>query len=60
MNPIQLSLSVEEVNLILEALGQQPYAKVYQLIGKIQQQAETQIREADSHPAQPAAPGQEE
>lgn len=47
--PIQLQLTVEEVNQILAALGDQPYAKVYQLIQKIHQQAQTQVS-ADAAP----------
>ena len=39
MTPIQLSLTLEETNTVLEALGQMPYARVYQLVQKIQQQA---------------------
>jgi len=49
MNPIQLQLTVEEVNQILAALGDQPYAKVYHLIQKIHQQAQAQVG-ADSAP----------
>ena len=41
--PLQLSLTVAEINQILEALGQQPYARVFQLIGRIQQQAAAQF-----------------
>ncbi|HNP71114.1 MAG TPA: hypothetical protein PKK15_08405 [Kouleothrix sp.] len=44
MQPIQLSLTLEETNMVLEALGQLPYIKVYQLIGKIQQQAQEQLQ----------------
>lgn len=40
---LQVALSLAEVNQILEALGSRPYVKVYQLIGKIQQQAESQL-----------------
>lgn len=40
---IQFTLSLPEVNQILEALGHMPYAQVYQLIGKIQQQAQNQL-----------------
>ena len=40
---IRLILELSEVNKILEALGQQPYATVYQLISKIQQQAAEQL-----------------
>ena len=44
MEDIQLKLTLSEVNLILGALGEMPYAKVYQLVGKIQQQAEIQLQ----------------
>ena len=42
-DPIELRLSAEEINLILESLGQQPFVKVYSLIGKIQSQASAQL-----------------
>ena len=40
---IKLELTLAEVNMILEALGNQPYAKVYSLVTKIQQQASQQL-----------------
>lgn len=40
---IQLQLSVDEVNAILEALGALPFSRVYQLIGRIQEQARAQL-----------------
>lgn len=40
---IALSLTLAETNLILEALGNLPFVRVFQLVGKIQQQAETQV-----------------
>jgi hypothetical protein len=43
MEPIQLQLTVEDINLILEALGDEPFVKVYALIGKIQEQARIQV-----------------
>ncbi len=44
MNPsVRLDLSLEEANLILEALGEQPYARVHALIAKIHQQAMAQL-----------------
>ncbi|MEO1261709.1 MAG: hypothetical protein AAFZ15_23095 [Bacteroidota bacterium] len=43
---LQLHLTVEEINLILENLGQLPYLKVYPLIHKIQQQANAQVTTA--------------
>lgn len=43
MNEINLKLTIEEVNQILEALGAQPFARVFLLIGKIQAAAAAQI-----------------
>lgn len=43
--PVQLDLNLSEVNQILEALGQLPYIQVYQLIGKIQHQAQAQLHQ---------------
>lgn len=40
---ISLTLTVGEVNQILEALAKRPYASVYKLIGRIQKQAERQL-----------------
>lgn len=42
---IQLELTVEETNLILEALGALPFARVYALIGRIQEHARRQLAE---------------
>ncbi|MGI8331307.1 hypothetical protein ACRYCC_15180 [Actinomadura scrupuli] len=39
---ITLELTIPETNLVLEALGALPYARVYELINKIHQQAEAQ------------------
>jgi hypothetical protein len=50
MTTIQLSLTLEETNTVLEALGQMPYARVYLLIAKIQQQATTRLHQ-DEQPA---------
>jgi hypothetical protein len=47
MKQLQLVLSIEDTNLILEALGALPFARVYQLIGKIQEHARTQLDAAD-------------
>lgn len=48
MNELKFTLTVDEANLILEALGEQPFSKVYALIGKIQQQAGAQLSENPS------------
>jgi hypothetical protein len=51
MQDLQLRLTLAEVNQILDALGERPYKQTYQLIGKIQQQAEAQLNENRSQPA---------
>ena len=40
---INLDLSVQEINLILQALGQAPYAQVAELVEKIKGQAIPQV-----------------
>jgi hypothetical protein len=40
---ISLSLSIDEVNGILNLLGQQPFVQVQPLIAKIQSQASPQV-----------------
>ena len=44
MQEVQLQLTLAEVNQILDALGEKSYKQVYQLIIKIQQQAESQLQ----------------
>ena len=44
MQEVQLQLTLAEVNQILDALGEKSYKQVYQLIVKIQQQAESQLQ----------------
>lgn len=43
---INLELSIEEVNLILEGLGDLPFRRVFQVIGRIQSAARTQMEPA--------------
>lgn len=43
MEKIQLQISVDEANIILNALGEQPYIKVVTLIQKLQQQGANQV-----------------
>jgi len=50
MNTIKLELNIEEVNLVLETLGQLPFAKVYTLIGRIQLQAQAQMQAKQAAP----------
>jgi hypothetical protein len=43
MKEIKLTLTLEEANEILDALGSRPFNRVYALIGKIQAQAAGQL-----------------
>lgn len=47
MKTIQLNLTIEQVNQILEALGNEPFVKVHDLIATIQQQASVQLQEKE-------------
>nr|VFJ55631.1 MAG: hypothetical protein BECKDK2373C_GA0170839_104928 [Candidatus Kentron sp. DK] len=55
MNDINLRIAAEEANLILESLGNMPFARVYGLVGKIQEQARRQIGGEDGPPEQTPA-----
>lgn len=50
MKTLTLQLTIDDANLILEALGSQPYVKVFSLITKFQAQASQQLT-ADNAPA---------
>lgn len=41
--PITITLSIDEINLILEGLGELPFRRVFEVIGHIQNQARAQI-----------------
>ena len=43
MKEVTLDLTIDEANLILEALGDMPYRRVYGLVVNIQQQASSQL-----------------
>ena len=55
MKEVQLQSTIEEVNVILEGLGNLPFIKVYHLIEKIQGQAARQMSDSDNVQV-PAAP----
>ena len=42
---LTFQLTIDEANLILEALGNMPFKRVFPLIGKIQNQASSQLTE---------------
>ena len=58
MRELELGLSIDEVNLILEALGSLPFAQVYTLVGKIQQQAAAQLEQSNVTALDNSAPRQ--
>jgi len=43
MRDIKLTLSLEEVNCILSALGDKPFVQVVTLIAKVRDQADPQV-----------------
>ena len=53
MQEIKLSLTIENLNLLLEGLGNLSYARVYQLVAMIQQQASEQIQAAEKSRGEP-------
>jgi hypothetical protein len=48
MPDIQLRLTLDELNLVLEGIGSLPFARVFALVGKIQTQAGEQLQ-AQAH-----------
>lgn len=55
---INLRVTIEEANLILEGLGSLPFARVYALVGKIQEQARQQLYRNNSNQEEPSVPDQ--
>lgn len=45
MKKLKLDLTIDEVNLILKALGDLPFSQVFELIGKINEQASEQLND---------------
>jgi hypothetical protein len=41
---MKLELTINEVNMILQALGNAPYAQVFELVEKIRTQAQGQVQ----------------
>jgi len=57
MQTIKLELSLDDCNLVLEALGQQPYIRVYALIARLQEQARRQVAAQQQQQQDPEAHG---
>lgn len=47
MKNIQLTLSIEETNLLLEGLSNMPYKRVAELVNKIQLTGQTQLEQTN-------------
>ena len=43
---MKLDLTIAEVNAIMQALGNAPYAQVFELVQKIREQAQAQVQPA--------------
>ena len=50
MDKITLTITLEEANVLLDALGSQPFKQVHQLIAKIQSQATNQLQNQNEQP----------
>jgi hypothetical protein len=46
MKTIDFKLTIDEANLLFKALGRMPFAEVYELIGKLNEQANRQLGSA--------------
>jgi hypothetical protein len=44
---MKLDLTFPEINTIMQALGQMPYASVFELVTKIREQAQAQIAQKE-------------
>ncbi|MGB0929177.1 MAG: hypothetical protein ACPGVB_00275 [Chitinophagales bacterium] len=47
MKEVTVSLTLDELNLIFKALGNEPFRDVYELIGKLNEQTNAQLSEED-------------
>ena len=54
-NPeIELSLTLNEINMILASLGKHPFDDVVALVSKIREQGEARIKELQAQPSEEA------
>ena len=47
---LTLTFTTDEINVILEAVGQLPFVKVYALVAKVQEQARQQLAARPQEP----------
>ena len=43
MQKITLNLTIDEINVIIKALSERPFREVYELVGKVHAQSNSQI-----------------
>ncbi len=48
---MKIELTLNEINVIMQALGQMPYASVFELVTKIREQAQAQIAQQEASDA---------
>ena len=45
---MNLELTEQELNIVLNALAQRPFAEVFQVVGKIQAEVQEQLKEKEN------------
>lgn len=45
---MNITFTEQELNVVLNALAQRPFAEVFQLVGKIQTEAQAQLKETEN------------
>ena len=45
---IKFEISIEEANLIFKALSKMPFSEVFELIGRLNEQANQQLKDIDN------------
>ena len=45
---MNITFTEQEINIVLNALAQRPFAEVFQLVGKIQTETQAQLKETEN------------
>jgi len=45
---MNIELNEQELNIVFNALAQRPFAEVFQLVNKIQEQVQSQVKEKEN------------
>lgn len=54
--PVNVTLNLEQLNVVLTSMGTQPYDRVAPIVASIQQQVTTQINALQAPPVPPEPP----